>query len=102
MLAAELERKFVTAVSTKTEWSNDEASMYNLIEPVIKWYTGRSRTSIGTNAGVFRPGHRYSEPLEKFSSVFQAKVQAIDKCAHWIEDKKSRQIAIVSDSEAAY
>lgn len=96
------DKKFKIEFSNKTEWSN-EASMYNLKSHVIKWYTDGSRMDTGTGAGVFGPGIRFSEPLGKFPSVFQAEVHAIGRCAQFNLDRRyrNREIAILSDSQAA-
>ena len=64
---------------------------------------GGTKTSTETGAGVFGPNLRYSEPMGKFPSVFQAEVHAIERCAQFNLDRKykSREIAILSDSQAA-
>jgi hypothetical protein len=65
---------------TREEWANCPGT-----PPMVKglvWYTDGSRTAEGTGAGVYGQSvnRRFSIPLCKHATVFQAEVYAILAC----------------------
>ncbi|XP_050311838.1 uncharacterized protein LOC126747328 [Anthonomus grandis grandis] len=95
-------RNFSTKIDSKSDWENGSVAR-SLKQNTIKWYTDGSKTEKGTGAGVFGPGTKYSEPLGKYTSVFQAEIHAIERCAQLIlnKDYLKQDIAIFTDSQAA-
>ncbi|XP_055850655.1 uncharacterized protein LOC129915201 [Episyrphus balteatus] len=96
------EKNFQTQFSSKAKWVS-ESTNYTFNANAIKWYTDGSRTADGTGAGIFGPRTKISIPMGQFPSIFQAEINAIDKCAERnLERKyKNQNIAIMSDSQAA-
>lgn len=43
-----------------------KSSTYTLKANSFKWYTFDYKTCKGTGAGVFRPGIKYSEPMQTY------------------------------------
>ena len=76
---------------------------YNLKNGTIKWYTDGSVMENGTGLGVFGPRVKHSEALGRNTSIFQAEVAAILRCAclNLSRGYRNKEIAILSDSQAA-
>jgi len=66
----------------------------------IKWYTNGSLTNQGTGFGVVGPRLSHYESLGTHTSIFQAEVCAIGRCADFnlTRNYRNRDIAILSDS----
>jgi len=69
----------------------------------IKWYTDGSLTDEGSGLGVVGPTLKYYESMGRYTSIFQAEVCAIVRCAEFNLQRnyRGRDIAILSDSQAA-
>uniref|UniRef100_A0A0V0GBP9 Putative loa-9 aae n=1 Tax=Triatoma dimidiata TaxID=72491 RepID=A0A0V0GBP9_TRIDM len=95
-------KNFSWKLGTKKEWSCGSA-LAGIREHAIKWFTDGSKTLEGTGAGVFGPRIKYSEPMGKYPSIFQAEIHAIGRCVQFNLDRKYRnqEIVILSDSQAA-
>jgi len=97
-----LEPKYKVTLLTREDWTRGPG-----IPPAVKgfvWYTGGSRTVVGTGAGVYGQSadRRLSISLGKHATVFQADVYAILACVHEIEtqDKPEKYVSICSDSQS--
>lgn len=68
-----------------------------------QWYTDGSKTTTGTGIGIVGPHKRTSEPLGIHTSIFQAEILAIERCASINLNNKTRNkhINIFTDSQAA-
>lgn len=95
------EKNFSTGLRNKKEWNGE--STYPLERHTIRWYTDGSKTNEGTGAGVFGPRTKYTESMGNSPSIFQAEVNAIERCVQFNLSRKykKRDIAILSDSQAA-
>lgn len=96
------ERNFLTRIDNKSDWESGKITE-SLKENTIKWYTDGSKTDKGSGAGVFGPRTKYFESLGKYTSVFQAEIHAIDRCAQMILNRNylKQDIAIFTDSQSA-
>ncbi|XP_011698268.1 PREDICTED: uncharacterized protein LOC105456144 [Wasmannia auropunctata] len=95
-------RSFRIFIPSREEWERHEV-------PVIRngdvWYTDGSKTDTGAGAGIYgcRKGVREALPLGELTTVFQAEVAAIMRCAQALiaPGGKRERIRICSDSRAA-
>ena len=96
------DKKFETRWSNKANWES-VAATYGLNQQLITWYTDGSLTAEGAGAGVIGPRKMYFEPMGRYTSIFQAEIYAIDKCASFNLQRNYRgqNIAILTDSQAA-
>ena len=54
------------------------------------WYTDGSKTDLGIGAGDFGPRMKYSGPMGKLADIFQAEVYAIERCAQFDLDRRTK------------
>ncbi|CAD7083660.1 unnamed protein product [Hermetia illucens] len=96
------DKKFETRWNNKANWGS-VAATYGLNQQLITWYTDVSFTAEGAGAGVIGPRKMYFEPMGRYSSIFQAEIYAIDKCASFNLQRNYRRqnIAILTESQAA-
>jgi len=103
-MAAEykFERNFQVNLSSKRDWTTLE-EVHPMKLHTIKWYTDGSLTCQGTGLGVIGPRVSHHESLGTYTSIFQAEVCAIGRCADFNlkRNYRNRDIAILSDSQAA-
>uniref|UniRef100_A0A224XSM0 ribonuclease H n=1 Tax=Panstrongylus lignarius TaxID=156445 RepID=A0A224XSM0_9HEMI len=95
-------KNFSMKLDTKREWSS-ESALAGINKRAIRWYTDGSKTPEGTGAGVVGTKTKYSEPMGKFPSIFQAEIHAIRRCVQFNLNRgyRNQEIVILSDSQAA-
>jgi len=96
------ERNLHVNLCSKKEWTTLE-EVHPINPHTIKWYTDGSLTCQGTGLGVIGPRLSHHESLGTYTSIFQAEVCAIGRCADFnlTRNYQNRDIAILSDSQAA-
>ena len=95
------ERNFSTVITGREDWS--ERSKREVINNYSLWYVDGSKNTQGTGIWVWGPGTSIFEPLGTNTSIVQAEIFAINRCAQYIHDRGAthRRLAILSDSQAA-
>ena len=95
------ERNFSTVITGREDWS--KGSKPEAINNYTLWYVDGSKNSHGTGIGIWGPSTSIFEPLGINTSIVQAEIYAINRCALHIHDRgiTHRRIAILSDSQAA-
>src|SRR5699024_6923960 len=88
-------------IPTLQEWENEPKDA----REDQAWYTDGSKTATGTGIGIFchAPRTKLSLSLGKYVTIFQAEVQAIERCATMNVERgiKNQTSHIYSDSQAA-
>ncbi|XP_052842614.1 uncharacterized protein LOC128256356 [Drosophila gunungcola] len=103
-MTAELifEQNFTAHLGNKKDWTT-LSEVHPMAKHTIAWYTDGSLTQQGTGLGVVGPRIKYHESLGQYTSIFQAEVCAIGRCAELNIQRgyKEKDISILSDSRAA-
>ncbi|MQP77773.1 hypothetical protein CQ393_18025, partial [Stenotrophomonas sp. MYb238] len=95
-------QNFSTHLSNKNSWTS-LGKVHPMKPQTIKWYTDGSLTDEGSGLGVVGLRLKYHESMGRYTSIFQAEVCAIGRCAEFNLQRnyRGKDIAILSDSQAA-
>ncbi|KMQ81533.1 lian-aa1 retrotransposon protein, partial [Lasius niger] len=95
-------QNFSTHLSNKNSWTS-LGKVHPMKPQTIKWYTDGFLTDEGSGLGVVGLRLKYHELMGRYTSIFQAEVCAIGRCAEFNLQRnyRDKDIDILSDSQAA-
>jgi len=100
--AHNFEPRYGDTMLTREEWTKATGA-----SPAVRglvWFTDGSRTGEGTGAGVYGQsvGRRLNFSLGRYTTVFQAEINAILACVYEIQsqNRPEKYVSICSDSQA--
>jgi len=75
-------QNFSTHFSNKNSWTT-LGKVHPMKPQTIKWYTDGSLTNEGSGLGVVGPRLKYHESMGRYTSIFEAEVCGIGRCAEF-------------------
>jgi len=95
-------QNFTTHLINKNSWTS-LGKVHPTKPKTIKWYTDGSLTDEGSGLAAVGPRLKYHESMGRYTSIFQAEVCAIGRCAEFSLQRNDRgkDIAILSNNQAA-